>query len=74
MKVYLTKKNCGKFIVITSKYNEDIKIGNINAKSLYSVMSLELPNEYEVTILTNDTSKSEAFYKEIEVFNKENKQ
>ena len=73
MKVYLTKKNCGKFIVITSKYNEDIKIGDINAKSLYSVMSLELPNEYEVIILSNDTSKTEAFYKEIEIFNKENK-
>lgn len=73
MKVYLTKKNCGKFIVITSKYNEDVKIGNINAKSLYSVMSLKLPNEYDVAILTNDTSKSEAFYKEMEAFNKENK-
>lgn len=79
MKVYLTKKNCGDFIVITSKYDENItiispiicmetKVGiaEINAKSLYSVMNLELPKEYEVEIYTDDETKRNEFYKELE--------
>ena len=87
MKVYLTKKNCGDFIVITSKYDENITIispiicidtmvgiAEINAKSLFSVMNLNLPNEYEVYIDTANKNKSDKFYKELEKFKKENKQ
>lgn len=70
MKVYLTKKNCGNFVVLTSKYTEKVNITvdytTVNAKSLYSVMNLELPKEYEVEIYTDDETKRNEFYKELE--------
>lgn len=70
MKVYLTKKNCGNFVVLTSKYTEKVNLivdyTTINAKSLYSVMNLELPKEYEVEIYTDDETKRNEFYKELE--------
>ena len=68
MKVNLTKKNCGNFIVITSKYKEDITIEDKNAKSLYSVMNLELPKEYDVIIHTGNQNIINQLEKELEKF------
>ena len=73
MKVSLTKKNCGNFVALTSKYSENVIIvvtsdTSINAKSLFSIMNLELPKEYEVVICTDNELTKTTFYDELKDF------
>ena len=69
MEIYLTKKNCGKFIKKTLTYNEPILVNNnSNAKSLFTIMSLSLPNIFDVKILTDDIHIHEKFNKDMEEF------
>lgn len=69
MKIYLTEKTCMKFIKKTLGYEEPILINKtVNAKSLFSIMSLSLPNNFNVEILSSNLEHINKFEKDMEEF------
>lgn len=68
MKINLTKDNIKIFMVTVLKYEEKILLNNvINAKSLYSVMSL-VPNIFKIEIITDDKNIIDKFNKDMDNF------
>lgn len=69
MKVKLTKENIDDFLLKTLSYDEAIYLNDkYNAKSLFSLMNLNLPQEFNVEIKASFDYVKTKFERDMEEF------